>query len=102
MSKFEIAPKSTEVMLTWDDAVEYCKNLVVDDKSGWRLPTKDELDQMYKNRDSMPAGEEFDSIWHWSSLEDSATNAWNQRFSSGGQYSGNKMTSNCVRAVRNI
>jgi hypothetical protein len=35
----ELAPKSTEVVSTWEDALEYCDNLVADDKEGWRLPT---------------------------------------------------------------
>lgn len=36
---FEIAPKSTEVKLNWDDAKLYCFSLAIDGKTGWRLPT---------------------------------------------------------------
>lgn len=35
----ELAPKSTEIVSSWEDALEYCVNLVADDKEGWRLPT---------------------------------------------------------------
>ena len=102
IDKFEIAPKSTEKQLSWYDAVEYCKNLVVDGKSDWRLPSKDELDQMYKNKNSMPSGEKFASKWYWSSSERAATLAWFQFFSDSSQYATNKTTKQYVRAVRSI
>ena len=99
--QLEIAPKSTEKYLSWDDAVEYCKNLVVDGKTGWRLPTKTELNQMYKNKDSMSFGEEFDPTWYCSASEQAATDAWCQCFSSSNQCNFYyKTNSCCVRAVR--
>jgi hypothetical protein len=39
----ELAPKSTEIVSTWEDAIEYCDNLVVNGKDDWRLPTYEEL-----------------------------------------------------------
>lgn len=35
----EFAPKSTEVILSWKDAITYCASINVDGKSDWRLPT---------------------------------------------------------------
>ena len=44
---FEIAPKEIEIQANWDDAKLYCFSLTIDGKVGWRLPTKDELNQIY-------------------------------------------------------
>jgi hypothetical protein len=44
--KFEIAPKSTEIQANWDDAKLYCFSLTIDGKTGWRLPTKEELGEI--------------------------------------------------------
>src|ERR1017187_613806 len=58
----------------------------------WRVPTKDELNMLWENRNegalkgtfnvtgSYPAG------WYWSSTQDSRYYAWAQRFSDGHQY----------------
>jgi len=43
----------------------------------------------------------FDQFW-WSSTEASATNAWEQRFGNGRQYSPQKTNSRYVRAVRRV
>jgi hypothetical protein len=43
---FEIAPKSTETKLNWNDARLYCFSLNIDGKTGWRLPTNDELHEI--------------------------------------------------------
>lgn len=45
---FEIAPKSTEVKLNWDDAKLYCFSLNIEGKTGWRLPTAEELFWIYE------------------------------------------------------
>jgi len=58
---FEIAPKSTEVQLNWDNARLYCFALNIDGKTGWRLPTREELNEIYESRN------DFDEEWYWSS-----------------------------------
>lgn len=45
---FEAAPKSAVIATNYDDARLYCFALNIDGKTGWRLPTKDELNQLYK------------------------------------------------------
>jgi hypothetical protein len=45
----EAAPSSAEFEANWDAAVRKCRNLNVNGVAGWRLPTIDELDLMYKN-----------------------------------------------------
>ena len=46
--------------------------------------------------------EDFAAASYWSSTEDSATNAWRQDFSGGGQSSSSKSTNLRVRAVRRL
>ena len=57
---FEIAPKSTETKLNWNDARLYCFGLNIDSKIGWRLPTEAEFREFRA----------FTGIhWYWSSEE---------------------------------
>jgi hypothetical protein len=39
----EIAPKETEVIANWEEAKLYCFSLNTNNKTGWRLPTEEEL-----------------------------------------------------------
>lgn len=39
----ELSPPVTDVRLNWDDANLYCFSLNIDGKTGWRLPTLDEI-----------------------------------------------------------
>jgi hypothetical protein len=66
--------------------------------TGWFLPSKDELNEMYLNRSVIPS---LDTAYnYWSSTEYSRTLAWVQSFSSGGQAGGNKDGIAFVRAIR--
>ncbi|MCX6737082.1 MAG: DUF1566 domain-containing protein [Candidatus Parcubacteria bacterium] len=74
----------------------------------WFLPSKDELNKMWKNLKSgtdengdvyTPIGG-FASNYYWSSSEYSANYAWVQYFSDGYQASGLKYSAYYVRAVR--
>ena len=57
---FEIAPKSTEIEATWEEARVYCFSLNIDGKVGWRLPTGEELKDIYKTDN------EYATDWyHW-------------------------------------
>ena len=49
---YYVAPDPGNYML-WNDANSYCNNLTIYGLSGWRLPTKDELVQMYAERYSI-------------------------------------------------
>ena len=92
---FEIAPKETETILNWDDARLYCFSLNVDGKTGWRLPTKDELNEIYLSDN------DFANVWYWSSTEANCEDAWIQGFYNGYQGNFNKgFATNYVRAVR--
>jgi hypothetical protein len=74
---FEIAPKSTEIKATWDEARMYCFSIIIDGKVGWRLPTKDELNEIYESEN------DFTLYWYWSSSEYSGSHIWVQYFHNG-------------------
>jgi formylglycine-generating enzyme required for sulfatase activity len=95
--KFEIAPKSTEIESNWYDAKLYCFSLNIDGKVGWRLPTKEELDEIYESEN------DFIDAYYWSSTEYNGSSAWGQVFTSGTQFSSSKNGgSYYVRAIRSI
>jgi hypothetical protein len=74
---FEIAPKSSEIKATWDEASLYCFALEIDGKVGWRLPSNAELELMHTTDN------DFVVSWYWSATEDSAYDAIGYNFSSG-------------------
>jgi formylglycine-generating enzyme required for sulfatase activity len=94
---FEIAPASTEIQANWDDAKFYCFFLSIDGKTGWRLPTKEELNEIYESVN------DFEKAWYWSSTENNGNTAWDQNMSNGYQYGSSKADgSTYVRAVRDL
>jgi len=71
--------------------------------SDWYLPAICELDQLYDNKASAPAGEGFTTALYWSSTEGSASDAFYQFFSNGSINDGlHKGFIRCVRAVRRV
>ena len=90
---FEVYHEDLKGHYTWDEAKEACEAL----GEGWRLPTKHELNEMYKKRDVVGG---FASYLYWSSTEYDNYDAWIQSFFYGSQYLGNKFYYYSVRAVR--
>lgn len=94
---FEIAPKSTEIQANWNDATLYCFSLNIDGKIGWRLPTKEELNQIYQSEN------DFEKYFYWSSTENYGDGAWLQGFAGGTQVSHSKINIGInTRAVRDL
>ncbi len=95
---FYVAPNDSGVF-KWKEAMAFAA------KDGARLPSQDELDQIYQARNkgalkgtfnltgSDPAG------WYWSS-RDGSSSAWPQRFSDGSKYNGYKFIYSSLRLVR--
>ena len=79
--------------MTWDEAKKACKNL----GDGWRLPTKDELNVLYENKEKIGG---FADHYYWSSTVDDNDIAWLQNFGVGGQSGTIKTNPPYVRAVR--
>ena len=80
-------------------AAQYCNNLIFGGYNDWYLPSKDELNQMFINKDLIGG---FQPAWYWSSTESGSDNAFKQRFSSGSQTSDSKGAIFNVRAVRSF
>jgi hypothetical protein len=66
---------------------------------GWRLPTKEELNLMWLNRESTGG---FAAASYWSSSCYNNNFAWFQHFYNGLQNFDFKLTTNYVRAVRSL
>ena len=81
--------------MNWYDARKACAAL----GNGWRLPTKDELNILYQNKDKIGG---FSSTNYWSSTEHDNLDAWRQDFDYGFQYFTNKNFDYGVRAVRSF
>jgi len=95
-----VAEYDFSLMMTWEDALLACNKL----GKGWRLPTKDELNVLYENKQKIG---NFMNYGYWSSNEDGWRRdlslfeaGWMQDFYNGYQIYNQKSTQNYVRAVR--
>ena len=79
-------------IMNWYDAKIYCKKLGAE----WRLPTKDELNMFYENKEEIGG---FANSYYWSSTDGNGQ-AWVQDFDDGVQFSEYKYATHFVRAVR--
>ncbi|MDR2537577.1 MAG: DUF1566 domain-containing protein [Treponema sp.] len=80
-------------------AAQLCDDLVYGGYSDWFLPSRDELDAMYKNL-KLKGWDNFGSGWYWSSSETDRGYAIEQQFSDGKQGIYLKDFSSSVRAIR--
>jgi hypothetical protein len=88
----------------WDEAVRICEQLEWNGYNDWRLPTKDELNLVYKKLKKNKVGG-FANAYYWSSTESGYDGyAWEQDFSTGRQgFNPGYRPYNCyVRAVRSF
>ena len=95
IGNLEVAGKDFPKEMKWEDAKKACRNL----GSGWRLPTKEELNTLYLNKDKIGV---FANNIYWSSTEDENDNnyVWHQSFDNGHQYGTGKGATYYVRAIR--
>ncbi|MCL2097575.1 MAG: DUF1566 domain-containing protein [Bacteroidales bacterium] len=78
-------------------AAKLCDDLVLNGYDDWFLPSRDELNELYKNRDLIGG---FDKAKYWSSSENATNAAWGQSFDGGSQNLYFKDSSFRVRAAR--
>jgi hypothetical protein len=82
---------------TTGTAAQICNDLVLNGYNDWFLPSKDELNQMYQQKNLIGG---FVNFLYWSSSEYSANYAWNQFLYNGLQYDYCKSSTYYVRAIR--
>ena len=101
IGKLEVAQFDFPKYMIWVEAVYACKAL----GSGWRLPTKSELNLLYKNKDKI-GGFAPENYWSRSRVDKSLGSideAWYQSFADGDQDSiGFSEYTSLVRAVRSF
>jgi len=78
-------------------AASLCDELVLNGYSDWFLPSKEELNLLYQQRDQVGG---FTTNYYWTSVEYDTIKAWNQYFPFGPQFYADKADSACVRAIR--
>ena len=70
-----------EKRMKWHDAKKACTDL----GDGWRLPTKDELNMLYENKDKIDGFDDEHFYWSSTRLEDNSAKVWIQHMSDGFQ-----------------
>jgi len=81
-------------------AAQLCAALNYDGFYDWYLPSRDELDLMYKNLKQKRLGN-LSGEWYWSSSQDHNRDAWSYNFNNGSQNAtAHKLNTYSVRAVR--
>jgi hypothetical protein len=94
MKKFEIYKENLPHHIHYQEAVKQCSNL----GNGWRLPTKEELIEMFEMQ---KRGEiTFGNYGCWSGTEDESKMVWSLGFLTGNIYLNPKTNLNLVRPVR--
>jgi hypothetical protein len=93
IGNLEIAAHDFPTQMTWSEAKSACAAL----GNGWRLPTKEELNELQNHKDEIGG---FAAAYYWSSSESIISYAWGQYFLNGNQYTNYKDYSYYVRAVR--
>ena len=97
IGNLEVMTEDLEGSMKWDEALRVCADL----GDGWRLPTIEELNTLYQNKDEIGG---FTVNDYWSSTEYNMYNrndAWRQNFFNGLQYNSNVLNGTfSVRAVR--
>ena len=84
--------------MDWNKAREYVKTLNRGGYSDWSLPTKEELDELYINKNQIG---NFQNDYYWSDSDFERFYAWNQDFSAGfPNYNYKKFNDYRVRAIR--
>jgi hypothetical protein len=84
-----------------NNAVSLCKNYQGGGYSDWYLPSKDELNQLWLQRNKVGG---FAAKAYWSSSEDNNKSAWAQNFDAGGYQESDlaKISIERVRAIRSF
>ena len=98
LKNLRMIQKESSDYMTWNDSMQYAKDLDLGGFNDWRLPTMEELRGIYRAKQAL--GIPADYHWYWSGSEADASGAWYVYFSGGGVYSSYKFNTYYVRCVR--
>ena len=93
--ELQVANQDFSDEMTWEQAKRACNEL----GSGWRLPNKQELKEIYEQLHEKGQGN-FKAASYWSSTEFDGYSAWYFTFYDGNADSYGKYGTTYVRAVR--
>ena len=74
-----------------------CVGLIQNGYQDWYLPSKNELNELYKQKDVVGG---FSPFSYWSSSEKNATKAWMKNFNNGSNILQVKIAANALRPIR--
>ncbi len=83
----------------WNEAMEFCAQYKVDEYSDWRLPTEEELNILYLQKEKVGA---FVRFSYWSATEYAGHFAFFQNFYTGERDNDFKDNTCYVRAIRSF
>lgn len=76
---FEVASYLYEKELNWYDARLYCFALNINGKTGWRLPTEEELDMLLYDVELFKRGLQLHGHEYWTSTPNDDGRVWSGR-----------------------
>ena len=94
-----LAANKPETLLSWYKAKSACDTWFVNGYNDWFLPNRNQLHQLYLNKDIICGLSDTDANY-WSSSEYYVNIAWEQYFHNGHQSLNNKNNLNRVRPIR--
>jgi hypothetical protein len=102
-----VAAEDAGLTMSFNQAKEYAVKLGAHGHKDWRLPSKAELDMIYRNCEKGALKGTFNQAvsknfagWYWSSTLHDLLDVWEQRFSDGVQDSHYRVSNSSVRCVR--
>ena len=99
LKNLQMIQKEPSDYMTWNDSMQYAKDLDLGGFNDWRLPTMEELRGIYRAKQAL--GIPADYHWYWSGSEAGASYAWTVYFNSSGRvyihYKGYSYYARCVR-----
>ena len=98
LKNLKMIQKEPSDYMTWNDSMQYAKDLDLGGFTDWRLPTMEELRGIYRAKQAL--GIPADYHWYWSGSEAGASNAWLVYFSNGNVLNVSKSYTVYVRCVR--
>ena len=98
LKNIEVARNDFKNVQTWKDAIAKCNGL----GNGWRLPTLDELNKLYNNKNKIGGFKDglYSNDGYWSSTDTNGKETWTAKFFDGYFVIESKKNKYNVRAVR--